>query len=422
MRCSKATRLLARRGALIPALLAVLAALLATGCGSGEDEGVAIRSAPAGVAEAGPGLGPGVRPLSLGPGDKGAPRVSPSGDRVAFVLDGSVVEKPLFARSFGRRTEDGFVAERAEWLSGENLAILGQEAAGESAATGAEGPTPLFLTRPGDAPGIPPGLLEISDEVGAVDADPEGEALFAAAEAPLVNGAPPAASSKLLVVRGRGQVKFYPGTVPGLVTGLSVSPDGREVVLALAPGEDGETEGRVELLSYRLPQGPPRRVALLPEGVELLGSPQWTTRGIYFVAGDPAEAGAEKKGFVLYRVPRGSDRPEPVREVGEGFLPAGICASPGGDRLAVVGRRSPDSPTNLYVLDLASEALEAATANEDMEVKTNPRDLTWSPDGSYVVLVARGVLSGPETYDAPAASLSSAFYNLYRVPVGGGSG
>jgi Tol biopolymer transport system component len=108
--------------------------------------------------------------------------------------------------------------------------------------------------------------------------------------------------------------------------------------------------------------------------------------------------------------------------MGEGFLPAGICASPEGDRLAVVGRRSPDSPTNLYVLDLASGTLETATANEDMEVKTNPQDLTWSPDGSYVVLVARGVLSGPETYGAPAASLSSAFYNLYRVPVGGGSG
>ena len=123
----------ARRGALITVLLAVLVALPSAGCGSGEDEGIAIRPTPVGVAEAGPGLGPGVRPLSLGPGVKGSPRVSPSGDRVAFVLDGSVVEKPLFARSFGRRTEDGFDAERAEWLSRENLAVLGREAAGGSA-------------------------------------------------------------------------------------------------------------------------------------------------------------------------------------------------------------------------------------------------------------------------------------------------
>ena len=223
----------------------------------------------------------------------------------------------------------------------------------------------------------------------------------------------------LLVVRSQGQVRFYPGTIPGRVTGLSVSPDGRKAVLALAPGVGGETEGRVELLSYRFPHGPPRRVALLREGVEVLGSPQWTSRGIHYVAGDPVEDGKEQNDFVLYRVPRGSESPEPVREVGDGFLPAGICASPEGDRLAVIGRRSPDPPTNLYVPDLASEALKAATANQDRKVKINPPEIPWSPNGSYVVLVARGVLSAPaETYDAPAASLSSAFYNLYRVPVG----
>ena len=86
-------------------------------------------------------------------------------------------------------------------------------------------------------------------------------------------------------------------------------------------------------------------------------------------------------------------------------------------RLAVVGRRNLGSPTNLYVLDLASDTLEAATANENMEVKTNPLDLAWSPDGNHVILVARGALSGPEVYDAPARTLSSAFYNLYEVPV-----
>jgi hypothetical protein len=89
--------------------------------------------------------------------------------------------------------------------------------------------------------------------------------------------------------------------------------------------------------------------------------------------------------------------------------------------LAVVGRRNPGSPTNLYVLDLASETLEAVTANENMEIKTNPRDLAWSPDGGSVVLVARGALSTPKVYDAPASTLSSAFYNLYEVPAGGGS-
>ena len=35
-----------------------------------------------------------------------------------------------------------------------------------------------------------------------------------------------------------------------------------------------------------------------------------------------------------------------------------------------------------------------------------------------MILVARGTLSGPKVYDAPANTLSSAFYNLYEVPVG----
>ena len=427
----KARRRGRRRAALaVTATLAatLLAALAVTGCASGgeEIEGIAIQPAPAGQAEGGPGLGPGTSPLSFGPGDKGSPRISPSGERVAFVLNGAAVEKPLSARSFGRRTAEGFDAERVEWLSEENLAVLGREATGQSPADRtdtAETPGSLFLTRPGDAPGIPPALLEVSEGAGAVDADPEAGELVAAVEAPRVGGgSAPEGSSNLLLVRERGQVKFYPGELPGPVTGLSVSPDGREAVLALAPGEGGETEGRVELLSYRFPKGPPRRVALLREGIELLGAPQWTSRGVHFVAGDPAGAGEEQSALVLYRLAEGSDEPEPVRGVGQGFLPAGICASPEGDRLAVVGRRSPDSPTDLYVLDLASQALHAATANENMEFKTSPRDLTWSPDGSYVVLVARVALSGPEVYDAPAQSLSSAFYNLYRVPVGGRGG
>jgi len=56
-----------------------------------------------------------------------------------------------------------------------------------------------------------------------------------------------------------------------------------------------------------------------------------------------------------------------------------------------------------------------------MEIKTNPRDLAWSPDGQSVVLVVRSALSGPEVYDAPAETLASAFYNLYEVPVGNDS-
>ena len=138
------------------------------------------------------------------------------------------------------------------------------------------------------------------------------------------------------------------------------------------------------------------------------------------MAGEATYATADDRNpadYDLYRVPAGSRTPEQVRGIGEDFVAASIRASPDGQRLAVVGRRSPGSPTNLYVLDLASDTLEAATANENMEVKTNPLDLTWSPDGKHVILVARGALSGPEVYDVPAQTLSSAFYNLYEVPV-----
>ena len=69
-------------------------------------------------------------------------------------------------------------------------------------------------------------------------------------------------------------------------------------------------------------------------------------------------------------------------------------------------------------MHLATDALDTVTANENMEIKTKPRDLAWSPDGSYVLIVARGILPGPKVYDSPAKDLSSAFYNVYGVPVG----
>ncbi len=84
----------------------------------------------------------------------------------------------------------------------------------------------------------------------------------------------------------------------------------------------------------------------------------------------------------------------------------------------MIGHLNPQSPTNLYVLDLAAEELEAVTTNEDMEIKTGQDDLAWSPDGKSVVIVARGALSGePVVHAAPANALLEDFYNLYEVPV-----
>lgn len=215
-------------------------------------------------------------------------------------------------------------------------------------------------------------------------------------------------------------MKVYLREIKGPVAGLSVSPDGRLAVLA-SRRDAGRPNSRFEILTYRLSDGWGRRVARLPKGMEILGAPQWTQRGVYFVGGEvngTAEGGENPTTYTLYRIPEGSRGPEPVRGVGEDFVAASISVSPDGGRLAIIGRRNPGSPTNLYVLDLASDTLKAATTNESMEIKTNPRDLAWYPDGSSVVLVARGAFSGPEVYDAPAKALSAAFYSLYEVRVG----
>ena len=64
--------------------------------------------------------------------------------------------------------------------------------------------------------------------------------------------------------------------------------------------------------------------------------------------------------------------------------------------------------------------LTAVTTNEDMEIKTGPDDLAWSPGGESVAVIARGTLSTePEVRATPADRLLADFYNLYEIPVGG---
>jgi Tol biopolymer transport system component len=256
------------------------------------------------------------------------------------------------------------------------------------------------------------------ENVTAVGGVPDGGAVAAVTVAPesLEEQTP----SRLVLLRDSEQpASVYLRSIKGYVTGLSISPDGRRAIVAVRRNASGD-EARFEVQTYEFSEGRASRVARLPAGTEILGAPQWTRRGIHFVAGEATYSAADDRNpadYDLYRVPVGSGTPEQVHGIGEDFVAASIRVSPDGQRLAVVGRRNPGSPTNLYILDLASDTLEGATANENMEVKTNPLDLTWSPDGNHVILVARGALSRPEVYDASAQTLSSAFYNLYEVPV-----
>jgi WD40 repeat protein len=115
-----------------------------------------------------------------------------------------------------------------------------------------------------------------------------------------------------------------------------------------------------------------------------------------------------------------SGEPEPVPGIGEDFVASSISVSPDGDRLAVIGRLNPNSPINLYVLNLGTEDLKDLTVNEDMDIKTGPDDLAWAPDGKSVAIVARAALTEePRVRAGPADTLVGDFYNLYEVPVGG---
>jgi TolB protein len=89
----------------------------------------------------------------------------------------------------------------------------------------------------------------------------------------------------------------------------------------------------------------------------------------------------------------------------------------------VIGRLNPKSPSNVYVLDFLAENFKAVTTNEDMEIKTGPDDLAWSPGGTSVAIVARSTPSTePEIRPAPAQDLLEDFYNLYEIPVEGTAG
>lgn len=148
------------------------------------------------------GLGPGVRPLSFGPGVKSSPRVSPSGEKVAFILDGYVAEKPLYAQTSLPRTASDFDADHAEWLTDEGMAILTrQDEAGARDARTPLAPSSLFDVHPDSSSSD--GSSDVArsiEKVTAVGAVPGGGAVAAVAVAPESPGEP--TSSRLVLLQG----------------------------------------------------------------------------------------------------------------------------------------------------------------------------------------------------------------------------
>lgn len=388
-----------------PGLLVLLmAALFLSGC-THLDEETLISPAPVGQRPADFGLGPGIRPLSSGPGDKGSPTWSPSGERVAFVVDGYVVEKQINAREGRRQTTRDLAAKRVVWMgSGERMMILAKGFSAVSAKPFASDRSLLhtvYRAIPDDSLSVD----KVATRVSAVSPIPDSENLLVALRA--------GSSSQLAVVRGSEEVQPYGTTVEGDIIAVSVIPDGSQAILAAQkPGP----EGSFELLSYTFSENRLQRLASLRDNLEIFGTPQWTTNGIYYVAGEETE-GDTPVTYSLYRLAPGSNQPELAPGTGEDFVASSLRRDPKGERLAVIGRRNPSSPDNLYILRPGVGNLVAMTTNENMEVKTKTEDLAWSNDGERVAIVARTMLSEPRVYDVPASALVSDFYNVYEVPI-----
>lgn len=381
------------------AALLAAAFLIVTGCIHQSEETSIPPLSPAG-GRVDPGLGPEAQPLSSGPGYKGSPSWSPQGDRIAFTVDGYVVDKPLDAGDARRWTTRDFVAEDVEWTSESSLAIFGAA----SPLIGASRSVYRARSEEGSL-----GVKEIATKVLAMSPGPGGEDLIVALETG------PDESGLALMHDNGVMVKIYTSTIEGRVTGISLSPDGRRAALAVrTPGD------LFELHTFDLRGGAHRKIARLDEGLKIFGAPQWTKRGICYVVGKEETSGVESAAplYDLYRIPLDSGRPEPTPGVGEDFVASSIRVSPDGERLAVIGRLNPKSTINLYVLDLAAEELEAVTTNEDMKIKSGPDDLAWSPGGRSIAIVARGALSEePRVRAVPKGALLEDFYNLYEVPV-----
>src|ERR671912_408288 len=101
-----------------------VAAVFVAGCAHADEE-VSIAPLVPASGRVDPGLGPGTQALSSGPGYKGSPSWSPEGDRIAFTLDGYVVDKPTGSGNLRRWTTRDFFAEDTEWESDDALMILG---------------------------------------------------------------------------------------------------------------------------------------------------------------------------------------------------------------------------------------------------------------------------------------------------------
>src|SRR5215218_5704199 len=196
-------------------LVLSVAAVLVAGCAHGSDEEVSIAPLAPAANRVDPGLGPGTQALSSGPGYKGSPSWSPDGDRIAFTVDGYVVDKPTDSGDLRRWTTRDFIAEDTEWVSEDTLMILGAASAPNSKVEERS----LYMARAGED-----SLALERVQKGVLAIGPDGEGLIFA----LGSGT---SESGLALTRGNGDVhRLHTKPIQGRVAALSLSPDGEKAV------------------------------------------------------------------------------------------------------------------------------------------------------------------------------------------------
>src|SRR5215204_6928311 len=190
------------------AVLSVVAVFVA-GCAHADKEVSIAPLAPAAGSRVDPGLGPGTRALSSGPGYKGSPSWSPGGDRIAFTVDGYVVDRPMDSGNLRYWTTRDFIAEDTEWISEDTLMILGSASPSGTEET----PRSLYRAR---AEENSLELERVEKEVSAIGPG-RGGLIFAIGHGSFESG--------LALTRGSGEVRrVYSEPIKGRVASLSLSP------------------------------------------------------------------------------------------------------------------------------------------------------------------------------------------------------
>ncbi|MGH7709955.1 MAG: protein kinase domain-containing protein, partial [Gemmatimonadaceae bacterium] len=184
------------------------------------------------------------------------------------------------------------------------------------------------------------------------------------------------------LVTRRGVVRSLPSVPPRLqFYDAAASPDGRALVMQV----EDNAANRLDLWTYRLPEGPLSRLISIGDG--FLWAPRWTAdgRSIRFSA-------VRKDGDALFSVPSDGSRPPEEFLRRAGGLYYSIAYSPDDRRLASVACIEPKSKSEC---GSRGNSLAVLTIGQPDSVLVVPGQRAqrgvFSPDGRWLAYTARDV-------------------------------